>query len=659
MESEKKQELIKENTTTEQEKEHANVIKHDSEEMIRRKIELVMRAKAREAAAEKYKAEQEAEKKRQMQEAAAAYAKYLKDRGIVPGEATFVEPEELGVKLHDVPDEPVHIDEADVQEAVAKAEMRTRESVNVPAPELVGKPVTAEKKEDRKTDKKNEEKHGFAEGVRTVFAAPIFLHDKIQDAIDNAFIGAGRGLATEAHKWTVSYRNSRKAIGFSLLTVFLMCALVLVIFDRFTVYEYAYNGKVLGYVDTQEDVTNVLNIAGEELNSVSEGEEDTISFSAGDNISFKKVESSGKDIDDADATVNKLAYMTDIEVEAYGIYDGNNLITIVESQRTAENLLTVVKEIFGAPDEGMEVVSVEFKNPLEIKPVKVLLTSVQSSGTAQQQMTKGGKANFYHIVEEKETLGSIAKTFGVKRDAIYDADNENAVEAVEQGDKICIHKTVEPVSVELVETGRMREVIPYETIREDSEDYYIGDEVVGVEGVDGVQIFAGTLTKVAGTVTARDTESIEVITEKVDEVILVGITERPKTAPTGVFKNPMLPGTYVVTSRPGYRWGRTHEGVDMGASTGTNVFASDGGTVVRASYYGGYGNCIDIEHADGWITRYGHLSYIGVSVGEKVYQGQYIGNVGSTGRSTGPHLHFETRHNGSFVNPDEMVEGGL
>lgn len=102
-----------------------------------------------------------------------------------------------------------------------------------------------------------------------------------------------------------------------------------------------------------------------------------------------------------------------------------------------------------------------------------------------------------------------------------------------------------------------------------------------------------------------------------------------------------------------------HEGVDMGCSVGNPVYASDGGVVVRAGVYGGYGYCVDIQHDDGWISRYGHLSYIGVKVGDKVYQGQYIADSGNSGRSTGAHLHFEIRHNGSFVDPDSKVKGGL
>ena len=93
---------------------------------------------------------------------------------------------------------------------------------------------------------------------------------------------------------------------------------------------------------------------------------------------------------------------------------------------------------------------------------------------------------------------------------------------------------------------------------------------------------------------------------------------------------------------------RYHSGMDIGCQFGDAVWASDGGTVILAGWNGGYGNCIIIDHGyvngDTYSTLYGHLSSIGVSVGQTVSQGQYIGAVGSTGNSTGPHLHFEIRN---------------
>lgn len=119
---------------------------------------------------------------------------------------------------------------------------------------------------------------------------------------------------------------------------------------------------------------------------------------------------------------------------------------------------------------------------------------------------------------------------------------------------------------------------------------------------------------------------------------------------------------YALTSRYGFRSdpfnGRnaSHTGLDMAAPTGEDVFAATQGKVVRAGYFGGYGNCIDIDHGHGILTRYGHLSKINVRVGQAVSIGEKIGQVGSTGRSTGPHLHYEVRIDNQPVNPTRFIE---
>ena len=102
---------------------------------------------------------------------------------------------------------------------------------------------------------------------------------------------------------------------------------------------------------------------------------------------------------------------------------------------------------------------------------------------------------------------------------------------------------------------------------------------------------------------------------------------------------------------------KNHNGMDIAANSGTAVYAADGGKVVLAEWYGGYGNCIMIEHGNGYKTLYGHLSYIGVKNGQYVNQGDTIGQVGSTGNSTGPHLHFEVYSNGSRIDPEQFYSG--
>lgn len=98
-----------------------------------------------------------------------------------------------------------------------------------------------------------------------------------------------------------------------------------------------------------------------------------------------------------------------------------------------------------------------------------------------------------------------------------------------------------------------------------------------------------------------------------------------------------------------------HPGLDIDGDRGDSVFSPSSGTVIKAGYTGGYGNMIEIDHGNGITTRYGHLSKIEVTVGETVTHGQLIGLVGSTGRSTGPHLHYELRLNDRPINPRHLL----
>ena len=108
---------------------------------------------------------------------------------------------------------------------------------------------------------------------------------------------------------------------------------------------------------------------------------------------------------------------------------------------------------------------------------------------------------------------------------------------------------------------------------------------------------------------------------------------------------------------PGGIYSTNHGGVDIGANYGTNVLASKSGTVIISRWYGGYGYCVAIQHGYGNITLYGHMSRLLCSEGQQVSQGQVIGLVGSTGNSTGPHIHFEIHENGVRVNPLNYLTG--
>jgi murein DD-endopeptidase MepM/ murein hydrolase activator NlpD len=118
------------------------------------------------------------------------------------------------------------------------------------------------------------------------------------------------------------------------------------------------------------------------------------------------------------------------------------------------------------------------------------------------------------------------------------------------------------------------------------------------------------------------------------------------SSPFGVRMDPFLHGPAI------------HTGVDLRGETGEPVHVTANGTVITASWQGGYGNMVEVDHHNGFSTRYGHLSKIEVKVGQRVRIGDIIGLIGSTGRSTGPHLHYETRVNDTAVDPQKFLRAG-
>ncbi len=137
-----------------------------------------------------------------------------------------------------------------------------------------------------------------------------------------------------------------------------------------------------------------------------------------------------------------------------------------------------------------------------------------------------------------------------------------------------------------------------------------------------------------------------------DEYLPVNPEELDPTGNYGIPEYWPIQGVSV-SSKYGYlpERGRFHAGVDLVADSGTPICAAGAGKVIRASWFAGYGHCIDIQHSSGYVTRYGHLSGYFVGVGDFVNVGDWIGSCGSTGRSTCPHLHFEVHKNGKSMNP--------
>lgn len=165
------------------------------------------------------------------------------------------------------------------------------------------------------------------------------------------------------------------------------------------------------------------------------------------------------------------------------------------------------------------------------------------------------------------------------------------------------------------------------------------------------------LVAVRGTQSAarEDIRELAAASERLEQEILAAQRRVATPASSGSGRRPasgfIWPANGPLTSGFGPRWGRLHAGIDIGAGFGTPIRSVASGTVVYSGWLGGYGNLVVVDHGNGLSTAYAHQQQIYATVGQRVAQGTTLGEVGSTGNSTGPHLHFEVRINGSAVDP--------
>ena len=231
--------------------------------------------------------------------------------------------------------------------------------------------------------------------------------------------------------------------------------------------------------------------------------------------------------------------------------------------------------------------------------------------------------------------------------------------------KECLTQKKAPVRVKVMKTSTKTQTLKYETVKKNTSTLYKGTKKTTQKGKNGKVEITELITYIDSKKAYTGIISEVVIQEPVDEIVLIGTKSNSSAsgyAPSRSFIWPTR-GAYSISSYYGYRsayisgWSY-HGGIDIvlgyGSSAGIPVVASASGTVIVAnSGWRGYGHTVVIDHGNGIRTRYAHMypGSIAVRVGQKVYQGQQIGRIGSTGNSTGPHLHFEVLVNGYKVNP--------
>ena len=421
---------------------------------------------------------------------------------------------------------------------------------------------------------------------------------------------------------------------------------VLSLFNYATGYEYSYHGKVLGVVKDQSDVYSVLEVVSKQL---SEEHDVNISIEQSSDIEFRKVVTVNRDIDNMEEVLSRLTYMKDINVTAYGIFINGKRAAVLPTQAEADGVLAGLLEKFSTAKNGIRYESVSFQEDVAVQEVSAKLGNLQRAAAVSKNLLSEEVSEKVHVVAAGDTKSSVAKLYGLTVAKLEAGNPSIKGRNLTAGEKLTIQQTEPVIHVATVEKATYNVAIAHSTVKKDNPNAYKGINTVKTTGKNGVTSVVARVIRVNGSETGRVVLKETVTKEPVTEVILIGSKPIPPTMGDGHFINPCPAGR--LTSTFGYRWGRMHWGVDLACPVGSTVRAADGGTVVFTGWNGAQGYTIEINHQNGFLTRYCHLSKILVHVGQKVYEGQTIARSGNTGYSTGPHLHFEIEKNGVHVNP--------
>ncbi len=299
----------------------------------------------------------------------------------------------------------------------------------------------------------------------------------------------------------------------------------------------------------------------------------------------------------------------------------------------------------------------EFSKSIEIREEFINQEQTKGVDYIKEMLTSTQKVEVEYTVVSGDTYYDIASAHNMTIEELF-ALNPEVNQEILSIDTVLKLTTDTPfITVTTTGVETYQEEIPSPIEYQDDATKYIGEETVITQGIAGSSLNEATITYSNGVEQSREVLSSTVELEPTITIIQRGTLEKPKTASTGSY---IQPTSGYVSSGFGYRYifGRTefHNGVDFANDYGTPIVAADGGTVTFSGTMEYAGNIVVIEHDDGTITRYAHNSSNLVSVGDKVYQGQEIAKMGSTGLSTGNHLHFELIINGTEVNPLDYLQ---
>lgn len=389
-------------------------------------------------------------------------------------------------------------------------------------------------------------------------------------------------------------------IGVILITLIVTATMMYFNVYRFNGYKVSIGGDTITFVKSKNQFNKTYNELQNDINSKYKNVIIKNDFT----LDKEKVEDvsmflSGDNL--REVILNKF----DISMDGFLMKSDNRKLAYVVSENQGKDILNSVKSYYSKQAKLNSITKIGIVNKISYEPLKVKMVN---------------------LFENQEIVGELIK---------YNSRAQIPFITV---------KTVGYIS--------KKEIIYPTTIIKGSSTLMAGVNKTEHEGKNGTRKVTTEVTALNNDVVSKNVLKSEVIIPVQNKEVSVG-NNKPIIVGVAYMNSPSRGS---LSSGFGMRWGKMHKGIDIAANFGATINAALGGTVNYAAWQEGYGNVITINHGDGLETTYAHCSVINVKKDEVVKSGQKIGEVGSTGNSTGPHLHFEVRVNGVAINPQKYVK---
>lgn len=416
-------------------------------------------------------------------------------------------------------------------------------------------------------------------------------------------------------------------------------------------YEVVIDGEKIGCVDKKEVCDEI--IAELEKEQVQELKQEIKGIA--NSLEFNAVKSDSKSKLTEPELKEVLQERIDWKIDAVALKVNDETEFFLKNESEAEEVLDLIKEKYTPEVEDAEKVEVDFEEEVAVVKCETEKSKLLDASKAVEAICLGKEKPEIYEVEDGDNLWDIAHANNLTVGELEKANPGINLEKLKIGQELNLVKIEPLLSVVTKYIITEEEEIKCETKYIDCADLPRGKTKIKEKGENGKKEITYQIVSKNGAKIEKVVVEEKSISDPKEKVIQKGTGSYMVASRSGGSSvgsgSLQWPVQGRISSPYGKRGSGFHSGIDISAPSGRSIVAADGGRVTAAGWSGAYGNCIDIDHGNGKSTRYAHLSKISVGVGQNVNKGQTVGLVGSTGRSTGPHLHFEVRVNGSARNP--------